>query len=209
MQRECSPVLLLLILLVARLGSSAGSEVHDVAVTHVTVWPNLTLPSYVRVNVTVENQGTSYETFNVTIHADNLTATSAPVADLASELNKTLKFTCDLFPFRAEIFPPPPWPLDAPMIVNVTIWVGAGVVAGEVNTANNVHVDGTVSIIWWVLDLNGDGRINIVDIAIMAKSFGAPHPPLWLDLDRDGTVSILEIAMIAKAFGQVYFEPPI
>jgi hypothetical protein len=60
MQRECSPVLLLLILLVAHLGSSAGSEVHDVAVTHITVWPNLTLPSYVRVDVTVENQGTSY-----------------------------------------------------------------------------------------------------------------------------------------------------
>jgi hypothetical protein len=201
-------LLLLLIPLVARLGSGVGSEVHDVAVTHVTAWPNLTLPSYVYVNVTVENQGTSYETFNATVHAGNITATSAIVADLAPESNKTLKLKCDLFPFRAEIFPPPPWPLREPMIVNVTIWAEASVVAGEIDTADNVYINGTISIIWWVLDLNGDGRINILDIAIMAKEFGAPHPPLWLDINGDGKLDILEIAMVAKAFGQVYFEPP-
>jgi hypothetical protein len=36
------------------------------------------------------------------------------------------------------------------------------------------------------MDLNGGGRINIVDLAIMAKAIGdgGVHP--WLDLDRDG-----------------------
>ena len=202
-------MLLLLILLSSHvLKSSRSSEVHDVAVTHVMAWPNLTLPSYVRVNVTVENQGTSYETFNVTVHADNLTVTSATVADLAPGSSKTLKLKCDLFPFRAEIFPPPPWPLREPVVVNVTIWAEASVVAGEIDTADNVYINGTISIIWWVLDLNGDGRINILDIAIMAKEFGAPHPPLWLDINGDGKLDILEIAMVAKAFGQVYFKPP-
>jgi hypothetical protein len=212
LRRKHFAVILVLLLLAAlsaySLRSIVGSEVHDVAVTHVTAWPNLTLPAYVYANVTVENQGTGYETFNVTVHADNLTVTSATVTDLAPGSNKTLKFRCDLFPFRAEIFPPPPWPLRDSMVVNVTIWAEASVVAGEVDNADNVYVNGTVTIIWWVLDLNGDGRINILDIAIMAKDFGAPHPPLWLDLNGDGKLDILEIAMVAKAFGQVYFEPP-
>jgi len=211
LQRQCSPVLFLLllsILLVARLGSSVGSEAHDVAVTNVTAWPNLTLPSYVRVNVTVENQGTGYETFNVTVHADNLTVTSATVTDLAPGSNKTLKFRCDLFPFRAEIFPSPPWQLDKPMVVNVTIWAEASMVAGEVDTADNVYFNGTISIIWWVYDLNGDGRINILDIFILAGAFGQDHGfhPLW-DFNRDGKVDIREIAYVAKFFRRVYCEP--
>ncbi|HEY4675099.1 MAG TPA: dockerin type I domain-containing protein [Candidatus Bathyarchaeia archaeon] len=180
---------------------------QDVAVTHVVAWPNLTLPSYVYVNVTVENNETSYETFNVTIHADNITVTSATVADLAPGSNKTLKLRCDLFPFREVVFPPPPWPLEEPMVVNVTIWAEASVAAGEIDISNNALVNGTISIIWWVLDLNGDGAIDIVDITLMAIAFEVPNPPPWLDLNGDGEIDILEITILARAFGQVYFEP--
>jgi hypothetical protein len=179
---------------------------QDVAVTRVVVWPNLTLPSYVYVNVTVENQRTSYETFNVTVHVDDLTVTST-VTDLAPESNKTLKLRCDLFPFREVVFQPPPWPLEEPMVVNVTIWAEASVASGEVGVSNNVHVNGTISIIWWVLDLNGDGTIDIVDITLMAIAFEVPNPPPWLDLNGDGELDIREITILARAFGQVYFEP--
>jgi len=205
-------LLLLLIPLVARLGNSVDSEVHDVTVTQVVAWPNLTLPSYVYVNVTVENQGTSYETFNVTLHADNLTVTSATVADLAPGSKETLKFRCDLFPFRADIFQ-----LELRerhswkpfMVVNVTMWAEASVVAGEVDTADNVYINGTISIIWCTTDLNGDGRIDIVDIAIIARAFGddGGWHPLW-DFDHNGKVDILDLAMEAKDFGKVYFELP-
>lgn len=184
------------------------SEVHDVAVTEVKAWPNLTLPSYVRVNVTVENEGTVPETFNVTVYADGLTVTSATVADLTPASNSTLKLRCDLFPFRDMIFPPLPWNnRRQPMIVNVSIRAETSVLAGETNTTNNVHVGGTISLIWWFIDLNGDGRINIIDLAIMAKSFGH-HPVISpLDFDGDGKLDIRDIGEIAMYFGTVYYEP--
>jgi len=195
--------------LTVHLGNGMGSEVHDVAVTQVTAWPNLTLPSYVRVNVTVENQGTSYETFNVTVHVENLTVTSAIVIEMASGTNETLKLTCNLFPFREMIFPRQLWGTPQPMIVNVTVWAEASVVAGEVNTTNNVRVGGPVSLIWWFIDLNGDGRINIIDIAIMAKKFGGDggwHP--CFDFNEDGMISILDLAILGINHGRVYYEPP-
>ena len=203
---------LLLITLAVPLGSGvADAEVHDVAVTQVDAWPALTLPSYVYVNVTVENQGTSYETFDVTVHADNLTVTSAIVDDLAPGSNRTLTIRCDLFPFRADIFQ-----LELPerhsrgtMFANVMMWAEASVVAGEIDTADNVYTDGTVNIIWRASDLNGDGTIDIVDIAIIATSFGQDYGfhPLW-DFNRDGIFDIVDIVYVALDFGLVYFEPP-
>jgi hypothetical protein len=199
---------LLLIPLFAELEAGVASEVHDIAITGVTVWPVLTLPSYVNVNVTVENQGTSHETFNVTLRADNLTVASTRVIDLPPGSNETLKLKCDLFPYRAVIFPPP-WSLVGPMIANVSVVAEASAVAGEADTLDNVCVGEAVSITWWCVDLNGDGRINILDLAIMAKAFGnGGFRPLWLDIDGDGQITILEIACVARAFGRVYFELP-
>jgi hypothetical protein len=201
------PFLLLLISSVACSEGSVSSEVHDVAVTQVVAWPTLTLPSFVHAYVTVENQGTSYETFNVTIHADNLTATSATVADLAPGSNKTLERTCGLFPFREMIFPAP-WSLDKPMIANVTIWVEASVVSGEVDTADNTCIDGTVHIIWGVLDVDGDGRISILDVVTIAKAFGRRNygfHPCW-DFNQDGIINILDLFYLAESFGRVDFE---
>lgn len=120
---------LLLIPLLAGLEAGVASEVHDVAITSVTVWPGLTLPSYVNVNVTVENQGTSHKTFNVTLHADNLTVTSTTVIDLPPGSSETRKLKCDLFPYRAVIFPPP-WSLVGPMIANVSVVAEASAVSG-------------------------------------------------------------------------------
>jgi hypothetical protein len=200
--------LFLLVSSVALLGGGVGSENHDVAVTRVVAWPELALPSYVYVNVTVENQGISYETFTVTVHADNNTAASAAVADLAQGSNKTLELTCDLFPFRDAIFPPP-WPVDGPMIANVTIQAEATVISHENDTADNTYIDGTVRVIWWILDVNGDGRINILDLFAIARIFGNVDEvhPFW-DFNQDGQVNILDVFLLAKSFGRVYFDLP-
>jgi hypothetical protein len=181
--------------------------VHDLAVNNITAWPNLTLPSHVHVNVTVENRGTSKETFNVTVHADNLTVETATVTDLAPESNRTLKLNCNLFPLRSMIFPPLPWSNPwQPVIVNVTILAEATVPAGEGNISNNVLADGTISLIWLCIDLNGDGKINILDLAIEAKALFnyGPHP--LEDHNGDGVVGILDFAIVARYFGRVYFE---
>ncbi len=55
-------------------------------------------------------------------------------------------------------------------------------------------------------DLNGDGEVDIADIAEAALAFGSqPGGPLWdfkADLSQDGVVDVLDLAIIAKAFGE-------
>jgi hypothetical protein len=55
-------------------------------------------------------------------------------------------------------------------------------------------------------DLDGNGKVNIVDITIVAKAFGSkPGDPNWnpiADLDRNGRIDILDIAAVAKDYGK-------
>lgn len=55
-------------------------------------------------------------------------------------------------------------------------------------------------------DLNGDGVVNIIDIAIVARAFGSkPRGPNWnalADLDKNGWINIIDIATVAKDYGK-------
>ena len=55
-------------------------------------------------------------------------------------------------------------------------------------------------------DLNGDGVVDIVDIALAAKAFGSyPGHPRWnptADVNGDGKVDLWDIVLIAKHFGE-------
>ena len=63
-----------------------------------------------------------------------------------------------------------------------------------------------VSEITFPTDLNKDGRVNIMDIAIVAKAFGSkPGDPNWneiADLDKNEIINIIDISMVAKDFGK-------
>lgn len=83
---------------------------------------------------------------------------------------------------------------------------GAGTVTDS-NTANNQHDSPyTVKAKEWIEDLDGNGKINIIDIATAAKAFGTvPGHPRWnsdADVNKDEKVNIIDIAMIAKQFGK-------
>jgi hypothetical protein len=55
-------------------------------------------------------------------------------------------------------------------------------------------------------DLNKDGVVNILDIAMAAKAFGSrsgdPHWNPAADIDNNGRIDILDISRIAKDFGR-------
>lgn len=57
-------------------------------------------------------------------------------------------------------------------------------------------------------DLNGDGRIDIVDVAAVALTYrklnGEPDYNPEADLDQNGVIDILDIAIVAAHFGQVF-----
>ena len=183
------------------------SEVHDVAVTYVTAWPTFGLPQIVYVNATVENQGTTYETFNLTVCAGDIIIQNVTVVDLAPGQNQTLAIEWDAWSFRAIIFPQP-WRLGMPMVKNLTVWAEADEIASETDTSDNVYVNGIVAIIWWCIDINGDGKVDGKDVAIAAKAFGSlpgdPRWSPWVDFNQDGKIDGKEIAAIAKGFGARY-----
>ena len=55
-------------------------------------------------------------------------------------------------------------------------------------------------------DINTDGKVNIVDIFIVAEAFGSStEDPRWYpeaDIDGDGKVNIVDISTIARKFGK-------
>ena len=51
-------------------------------------------------------------------------------------------------------------------------------------------------------DVNGDGRISILDLVLIAQQLGNKVPPNSpVDLNRDGVVSILDIVLVARKIG--------
>ena len=55
-------------------------------------------------------------------------------------------------------------------------------------------------------DLNQDGKINILDISIVARAFGTkPRDELWngvADLDKSGAIDIIDIAIVVRDYGE-------
>jgi len=56
-------------------------------------------------------------------------------------------------------------------------------------------------------DINGDGTINIVDLAQVGAAFGAfPSSPNWnpnADLNFDSVINIIDLAIVAANFGRI------
>lgn len=54
-------------------------------------------------------------------------------------------------------------------------------------------------------DVNGDGKVDITDIALVGKHFGTtPSSHNWdarCDLNSDGKVDITDMSIVARAFG--------
>jgi hypothetical protein len=55
-------------------------------------------------------------------------------------------------------------------------------------------------------DVNGDGKVDIKDVLMVSKCFGAtPSDPRWnpaCDLNGDGKIDIRDILIVATHFGQ-------
>jgi hypothetical protein len=80
----------------------------------------------------------------------------------------------------------------------------ATTVPGETNTDNNA--EHTVIIETILGDVTGEGKVDILDIATIAKAYGAyPGHPKWngnADLDDNNKIDIIDIAKAAKNYGK-------
>jgi len=109
------------------------SGIHDIAVTGVGVTPTAVAPGEsVAIYVTVWNQGTFPETFNVTVYYDS-TAVGPPqtVTSMSPGTSQTLNFV---------------WDTTGVSVGRYLIKAEASVVAGEIDTSDNLREGGFVNI---------------------------------------------------------------
>ncbi|MCK4482844.1 hypothetical protein KAU55_06420, partial [Candidatus Bathyarchaeota archaeon] len=91
---------------------------------------------------------------------------------------------------------------------NYTITAVASTVLHETDVADNT-MSGTITVkVRLVGDVDGDGKIDIKDIAMAAICFGEfPGRPRWLpygpyaDINNDGCVDMRDLVIVAYNFG--------
>jgi len=72
-------------------------------------------------------------------------------------------------------------------------------------TINSANPNVAVNIVLVSGDLNGDGRVNVLDIVIISQAFGSVHGStnwdLRADINLDGKVDVLDLVAVTRNFG--------
>jgi hypothetical protein len=171
--------------------------VRDVAVTNVKTSkdrckPMPTVPdnSFVKVNVTVLNNGSLSETFSVALFANATTVDTQTVIGLAPGAQKELIYM---------------WNTTGWTHGNYTISAYSVPVPGEVNTGDNTFTDGNIKVVISG-DVNGDGSVDIYDAILLAGAYNSdPGKPNWnpnADLKADDVIDIYDAINLANHYNQ-------
>ena len=178
-------------------------SLHDVGIFDITPYRAWTYQDQqIKVNVTVANIENCSE--NVTISlCYNGTSENGLVGtkliSLASNENETLTFT-----WNTTGVPPCYGGYNITAVADISPEI-------DDNLTNNVLQSPSTMSVRIFGDLNGDCKVDVGDVAIVAQAFGStPSRPRWnpdANLNGDGRVDITDIALIAKHFGQHYTYP--
>jgi hypothetical protein len=163
---------------------------RDIAITNTHPSKTVTNDTIVYINVTVTNNGETTAIFNLTAHRDTNPIETKTNINLAPGATVSLIFTLDTTPLPKGVY---------------TISTTAEPVPGETNIADNTFIDGTITET--ILgDVTGDFKVDIIDIATIARAYGAyPGHPKWnpnADLDSNNKIDIIDIAKAAKNYGK-------
>jgi len=112
--------------------------IHDVAITHVV--PSLAVVGQggsVSISVSVQNQGTDAETFNVTVYAGTITVETKQIS-LANGDSANLAFI---------------WNTGDVAVGEYEVRAEASAVPGEADTADNTLIGGTVTVTIWTPEI--------------------------------------------------------
>jgi len=73
----------------------------------------------------------------------------------------------------------------------------------DIDLTNNIKFAGRVTVIVCKEDLNGDGKVNVFDVALVAEKYGMQGPPGWIpeDLMPDGVIDDFDVNMVARMLG--------
>jgi Oxidoreductase molybdopterin binding domain/CARDB len=165
----------------------------DVAVTAVT--PSKTVldkTCVCNISVTVENLGSYSESFNFTLYANTTAIGTVVNVVLANKTSRTLSFL---------------WNTTSSAYGKYTIKAEATTVPYEINTANNTHGGGTVTVTI-TGDVDGNSVVNILDVVKITGIYGAkrgqPRFESNSDLDDNGVINILDVVKCTGHYGDKY-----
>ncbi len=172
--------------------ASSPLPIHNLAVTSLGASPlKLRASGTVSVSVTATNLGTYTESFQLNLVATNKTTITIATKNVTLAANTSTSLT---FTWKTGSAPPGKYKITATIPP----------VLGEGITGDNTLTFGTV----WLVpagDVNMDGRVDIIDAALAAFSFGAtPGSTNWnpsADINGDGIINILDVAIVAFWFG--------
>jgi hypothetical protein len=92
-------------------------------------------------------------------------------------------------------------------LTSIPVWLGNYSVYARTYYGFSISSSTNVFTVVLIGDLNHDGKIDMRDIATVAKAFSTrPGDPLWnpaADLDNSGKVDMKDVAIVARAFGIV------
>jgi hypothetical protein len=175
---------------------------HDVAVTNVTPYKTVAGQLFsLNVSLTVADQGGYDEIFNITVYANTTIITTLTNITLASGNSTIITLVWNTTGFAKG---------------NYTISAYAWPVPEETNTTNNEFTD-----VWVIVsdtgDITGpngwpDGKVDMRDIAYVAKAFGTKLGDARWNPNADvtgttagvpdGKVDMKDISAVARYFGQ-------
>ena len=141
------------------------------------------------INITVENQGPTTETFNLTVYA-NTSEIETKQITLESNTSTTVTFTLN----TADL-----------VKGNYTITAYAWPVPGEADTADNTYTDNFVTVTI-MGDVDGNFEVDIFDITYICvvydKRMGEPGYVPNCDVNSDGIIDIFDVTTACITYGQ-------
>lgn len=170
-----------------------SAPAHDVAVVDVTSSKTVIGQGCSsEIEVVVANQGTFSETFNVTVYAATAAIETQQVSGLNAMDQTILMLT---------------WNTSELAYGNYTPSAYAWPIPNETNTANNNFTGGVVTVTISG-DLNGDFKVSLSDLVLLANSYGSkPGDPKWnpnADINGNGVVDLSGLVTMANHYGQHY-----
>jgi len=174
--------------------TSSVQPFHNVAVTGLAAGPTvLRSGGIVMINVTTTDLGTFPEGFFLFVTATNTSSTTIAVQYLSLGAGQSMKLSVA-------------WNSSQVKPAEYTISASIPPVNNEIVTGDNTLSGGWVHVVPRG-DVNYDGAVNIVDLAIIAAAYGThvgqPGYNPQADLDLDGDIDIVDLATCAFYFGQV------
>jgi hypothetical protein len=165
---------------------------HDLSIKNTVLSKTIVGQGYnITMNVTIKNEGSFMETFNLTIYANETIIATITNTTLSSGNSILITFTWNTTGFAKG---------------NYTIKAYTWPIPGETDTDDNT-LDADKEVCVTILgDVDGDGDVDIFDVVkitgIYAIKRGDPRFNPNSDIDGDGAITIFDVVICTSHYGK-------